>query len=116
MPDAVQAHGELLAVGADVGLDYGHHVFQQLRQGDRRGVDPDVPFSILLISSTSLMSPNRWRLERVILFRQSSTLSGSSRWTLAMSVMPTMAFMGVRMSWDMWERKSDLAGWHAPPG
>ena len=34
----------------------------------------------------------------VILRRQSSTRSGSSIWVLAISVSPTMAFIGVLMS------------------
>ena len=68
-----------------------------------------LPLSILLMSSTSLMRPSRCLLERVIFRRQFCTWAGSSMLAVAMAVMPTMAFMGVRMSWDMLERNSLLA-------
>ncbi len=41
--------------------------------------------------------------------RQAAMRSGSCRWVLAMAVSPTMAFIGVRMSWDMLERNCDFA-------
>ena len=68
-----------------------------------------VPASILLISSTSLMMASRCLLAEVIFPRHSVSFSGSCRWVPAMAVMPMMAFMGVRMSWDIRERKSVLA-------
>ena len=68
-----------------------------------------LPLSILDMSSTSLMSPSRCRLERVIFRRQSRTWSGLSMFAVAMAVMPTIAFIGVRMSWLMLERNSLLA-------
>ena len=44
-----------------------------------------------------------------ILPRQSRTRSGALRFARAIAVMPIIAFMGVRISWDMEERKSVLA-------
>ena len=44
--------------------------------------------------------------------RQSASLSGSPSCFSAMEVMPRMAFIGVRMSWLIRERNSDLA-WFA---
>ena len=41
----------------------------------------------------------------MIFFRQSSTRSGSWLWDMAMAVIPMIAFMGVRISWDIWARK-----------
>ena len=61
------------------------------------------------MSSTSLMSPSKCRLEVVIFVRQSFTRSGSSRYIEAMAVSPMMEFMGVRMSWLMELRKSVFA-------
>ena len=55
------------------------------------------------------MRLKRCVLEDLILFRYSSTFSGWSRRLAARVVKPTMAFMGVRMSWDMFERKALLA-------
>ena len=68
-----------------------------------------LPLSILDISSTSLMRPSRCLLDREIFCRQEATCSRLSRLAAAMAVMPTMAFMGVRMSWLMLERNSLLA-------
>ena len=67
------------------------------------------PLSILDMSSTSLISPSRCRPDREIFRRQFCTCCMSFRLAVAMAVMPTMAFMGVRMSWDMLERNSLLA-------
>ena len=70
---------------------------------------PKFPLSIFAMSSTSLMSPSKWRLEVVIFVRQSFTRSGSSRYIDAMAVSPMMEFMGVRMSWLMEFRTSVFA-------
>ena len=67
------------------------------------------PLSILDISRTSLIRLSRCWLESSIFFRQSSIFSGSFIWEKAIFVMPTMAFIGVRISWLMRERKSDFA-------
>ena len=67
------------------------------------------PLSILLMSSTSLMRESRWRLDEAIFRRESRTRSGSSAWAAASAVIPTMPFMGVRISWLIWERNCDLA-------
>ena len=66
------------------------------------------PLSMRLISSTSLIMDKRCLLEAVILAMQSCTRSLSLIWAAAMPANPTMAFMGVRMSWDMLLRKADL--------
>ena len=55
------------------------------------------------------MSASRNLAEFSTLSRQSRTRSGSSHDSLAMESIPMIAFMAVRMSWDMRERKSDLA-------
>ena len=52
---------------------------------------------------------SRYTLDDSIFSRQSSVFTGSFTTLLAMVVMPLMAFMGVRISWDMRERKSVLA-------
>ena len=67
------------------------------------------PLSIRAISSTSLISPNRCRLDFVILLRHSMTLSWLSIFAPAIAVRPTMAFIGVRISWDILERNSVFA-------
>ena len=64
--------------------------------------------SILLISSTLFIRLMRCPEDRDIFFRQSATRSLSSIWTAASSVMPMIAFIGVRMSWLMAERNSLL--------
>ena len=67
------------------------------------------PLSMRDMSSTSLTRLIRW-VEAVLIFcRQSCTLDFSSMWDRPMEVIPTMAFMGVRMSWDILERKLLLA-------
>ena len=48
----------------------------------------------------------------MILFRQSCTRAFSSMWARPMEVMPRMAFMGVRMSWDILD-KNRLFAWLA---
>ena len=68
-----------------------------------------LPLSILLMSSTSLIRPSRCLLERAILLRQFCSCCLLSMLAVAMAVMPTMAFIGVRISWLMLERKSLLA-------
>ena len=60
-------------------------------------------------SRTSLISASKWLLDSVIFARQSSTFSGCPSFMRASSVMPMMAFIGVRISWLMRERKSLLA-------
>ena len=74
------------------------------------------PFSILDISNTSSIRFKRWLLDMDIFFRQSFTRPGSFTWARAMEVIPTMAFMGVRISWDIWARKllfASFAYWAA---
>ena len=68
-----------------------------------------LPLSILDISSTSLISPSKCLLDMVIFFRQFWTCCLLSRLAVAMAVMPTMAFMGVRMSWLMLDKNSLFA-------
>ena len=68
-----------------------------------------LPASILLMSSTSLMSPSRCWLEAVIFRVYSRTFSGFSASRASRAAKPTMAFMGVRMSWLMLLRKALLA-------
>ena len=51
------------------------------------------------------MRASRWLLDILIFSRQSSTRSGSWLWDMAMAVIPMIAFMGVRISWDIWARK-----------
>ena len=68
-----------------------------------------LPLSILLISSTSLIRLRRWLLEVLILSRVSATFSGSLRWEEAILVRPMIAFIGVRISWDILVRKVLLA-------
>ena len=67
------------------------------------------PLSILDISSTSLISPKRCLLDKVIFFRQFCTCWMSSIFAVAIAVIPTIAFMGVRISWLILERNSLLA-------
>ena len=55
------------------------------------------------------MMPSSSREATEILSRQSRTRAGSPACRSAMAAMPMMAFMGVRMSWDMAERKLLLA-------
>ena len=67
-----------------------------------------LPDSILEKSRISLIMVSNASPEFLILFRYSRTLgASSSRKTI--SVMPTIAFMGVRISWDMLDKNSDFA-------
>ena len=68
-----------------------------------------LPLSIRLISRISLISDSRKREEMPILEMQSATCSSSPMCWAAMVLIPMIAFMGVRISWLMRERKSDLA-------
>ena len=68
-----------------------------------------LPLSILLMSSTSLMRLSRWWLEEVIFRVYSRTLAASSASLASRVVKPMMAFMGVRMSWDILDRNALLA-------
>ena len=67
------------------------------------------PLSIFDMSSTSLIRLKRCLLDRLIFFRHSITRSLSSRRVLAMAVMPTIAFIGVRISWLILDRNWLLA-------
>ena len=67
------------------------------------------PLSILDMSSTSLMSPSKCRLDSEILRKQFCTCLRSSICAVAMAVMPTIAFIGVRISWLILARNSLLA-------
>ena len=73
------------------------------------------PLSILLISRTSLIRLIRWCDESVIFDKHSSTRSFSPTWRSAISVSPTMAEHGVRMSCDTLARNCDFAwlAWRA---
>ncbi len=68
-----------------------------------------LPLSIFDMSSTSLIRPRRCLLESVIFFRQFCTCCLSSILAVAIAVIPTIAFMGVRISWLMLERNSLFA-------
>ena len=61
------------------------------------------------MSRMSLIKESRNREEIPIFERQSATCSSSPMAWAAMALIPMMAFMGVRISWLMRERKSDLA-------
>ena len=67
------------------------------------------PLSMRAMSSTSLMRPSRWRLDFVIFPRHSTTLAWLSMFAPAIAVRPMIAFIGVRMSCDMFERNSVFA-------
>ena len=67
------------------------------------------PLSIRDMSSTSLTKLIRWTEAVRIFSRQSFTRAFSSMWLWAMEVIPMMAFIGVRISWDILERKRLLA-------
>ena len=56
-----------------------------------------------------MINDKRCLEENAIFDRQSFTRFLSSRFAPAIVVMPTMMFMGVRISWDIRERKSFLA-------
>ena len=68
-----------------------------------------LPLSIRLISRTSLIRLSRWFPDVIIFFRYSFTWSFWSMWVVASAVNPTMAFMGVRISWDILDRNVLLA-------
>ncbi len=70
------------------------------------------PLSIRLISRISLISPNRWLLEERIFCRQSLTWSVRSIWLAAIVAKPIIAFIGVRISWLILDRKVVFA-WFA---
>ena len=57
------------------------------------------PLSILLISNTSLIKPRRYWLEAVIFRAYSFTRSESPASWFNSTVRPTIAFIGVRISW-----------------
>ena len=67
------------------------------------------PLSIRLMSRISLIRDSRCSLEVEILARYSFTFSWLSTWEAAREVNPMMAFMGVRISWDMLFRNVVLA-------
>ena len=67
------------------------------------------PFSIFDISRTSLISPSKCLLESDIFFKQSFTRLGSSMFAMAIVVIPTIPFIGVRISWLILDRKSLFA-------
>ncbi len=82
------------------------------RRSERLNSDSErlnFPDSILLISSTSLIRDSRCLPAVVIFARQSLILSLSSICVSAIAVSPIIAFIGVRISWDIRERKSILA-------
>ena len=62
------------------------------------------PLSILLISRISLIRLSRWLLEESTFCRQSLTCSLLSIWLAAIVANPIIAFIGVRISWDILER------------
>ena len=67
------------------------------------------PASILLISKTSLIIPNRCCDEISILSAYSITLSLLSASCLIKEVIPIIAFIGVRISCDILDRNSVFA-------
>ena len=74
------------------------------------------PLSILETSRMSLMRLRRCCPEAVIFFVYSRTLTGFSASMDKSVVKPKTAFMGVRISWDILERKvvlDSLAIWAA---
>ena len=73
------------------------------------GLRLSFPLSTLEISRISLISVRRWLLARPIFLRLSLTASRSPRFFSAIVVKPMIAFIGVRISWDMVERKSVFA-------
>ena len=76
-----------------------------VRENDSE-VRTSLPLSIFDISSTSLINSNKCFEEIPILYRQSFTFSRSSMWISASFVIPTIAFIGVRISWDMLDRNT----------
>ena len=78
------------------------------RREKSAGSSSSLPASILEKSSRSLMMPSRLSAADLTVFRHCrwSSVRGVSR---ASSVMPRMAFMGVRISWLTLARNSSLA-------
>ena len=68
-----------------------------------------LPLSIRLISNTSLIRLSKYLLELDILRKHSDSFSGSSLWDSAIIPIPTMAFIGVRISWLIRDKKSLFA-------
>ena len=66
------------------------------------------PLSILDMSSTSLISPNRCSLDVCSLSIYACSFSGLFRSCCIRFVKPMMAFMGVRMSWLIFVRNAVL--------
>ena len=73
------------------------------------GLRLSFPLSTLEMSSMSFIRVSRWLLARLTLRRHSPTASASPRFFSAIVVSPIMAFIGVRMSWLIVERKSVFA-------
>ena len=73
------------------------------------GLRLSLPLSTLEMSRMSLISVSKWLLARLIFRRLSLTVTWSSVFFPAIVVSPMIAFMGVRISWDMVDRKSVLA-------
>jgi len=67
------------------------------------------PDSILLISRISFINAKRCLLDTLILYRQSAIFSGLFKYISAIAIIPIIAFIGVRISWLIFERKFDLA-------
>ena len=66
------------------------------------------PLSSLLTCSTSFTRDRRCSVDTRIFFRHARCRSGSS-WLLSrMASIPRIPLIGVRRSWDMWERNSLL--------
>ena len=76
-----------------------------------KGATPSIilSFSIFVISRIPLSRSSRYSDDACTLFRQSMRRSSLCSGFKAISVMPMMPFMGVRISWDMRARKSDFA-------
>ena len=64
--------------------------------------------SSLLSSSVSLIRESRWSAATLAFILLESTSSLSSGWLLHISSSPIIPFNGVRISWDILARKSDL--------
>ena len=64
-----------------------------------------LPLSILDIFSTSLINFKRCPDACSIFPRQSITRSGSPIFSEAIRVIPIIAFIGVRISWDIFDKK-----------
>ena len=85
-------------------------------RANRSKVSTTLPLSILETSRMSLMRLSRCCPEDVIFLVYSRTLAGLSASLDSRVVKPNTAFMGVRISWDMLDRKvvlDSLAIWAA---